>query len=955
MGPYPIVPEGLTSTNYAITYSNGTLTVTSYALSLTAHDQSRAYGAANPTLTGSLIGLQSGDNIEATYATAADTNSAVGGYPITISLSDPDGKLANYAVTTNNGTLTVNPAALAVTGDPQAKWYGEADPALTYRLTSGALLNGDRMTGALTRAAGENAGTYAILQGTLSAGTNYALTYAGTNLTIWPNWLTVTAEDQSRTYGATNPVLQISYGGFVGAEGPTNLMELPQVGTTAQPDSPAGDYAITLTGGSAVNYRLILNDGTLTVTPAPLTVTANDRSRMFGAPNPDFTGTVTGVQNGDNITATYATAATNTSPVGTYPIVPTLSDPGSKLANYSVTLNNGTLTVTAPATPAISSIQPAGSTGMVIRWSSISNRVYRVQCTANPASTNWLNLAPDVTATGSSASFTDNANGTPQRFYRVVLLSDVTPLLPLVVVVNNASRVYGAANPAFGGTITGLQGGDNISATYAAAANLKTFVGSYPILPTLSDPEGKLAKYSVAITNGTLSVTAATLTVVADNASRALGAANPVLSGTVTGVQNDDGLSIQATYATTATIASPVGPYPITPSLADPLGRLVNYTVTVTNGTLTVAAPVIPTISSIKPAGNTGMVITWRSASNSVYRVQCKASPASTNWINLAPDVTATGSSGSFTDRVNDTPQRYYRVVLLSNVSPLIPMVVVVHNASRVYGAANPAFTGTITGLQGGDNITATYTSAAIPNSSVGGYPILPSLIDPDGKLAKYSVTITNGSLTITAAALTVVGDNASHAYGATNPVLSGTVTGMQNDDGLTIKATYATTATPASRVGAYPITPTLTDPQGRLVNYTVTVTNGTLTVTSAVLTVTAYNASRVYGAPNPAFTGTVTGLQNGDPIVATYASAATNTSPAGTYLIVPTLTDPGSKLINYSVTLNNGTLTVTAPVTPVILSIVRSTNADMVIAWNAVSNRTYHLQVQDQSDQRLG
>jgi hypothetical protein len=53
------------------------------------------------------------------------------------------------------------------------------------------------------------------------------------------------------------------------------------------------------------------------------------------------------LQNGDNITATYATTATAASPAGTYPIVPTLVDPTAKLGNYAITSNNGTLTVVA--------------------------------------------------------------------------------------------------------------------------------------------------------------------------------------------------------------------------------------------------------------------------------------------------------------------------------------------------------------------------------------------------------------------------------------------------------------------------------------------------------------------------------------------------------------------------------------------------------------------------------
>src|SRR3970282_570885 len=55
--------------------------------------------------------------------------------------------------------------------------------------------------------------------------------------------------------------------------------------------------------------------------------------------------TLTGLQNNDNITATYSSAATPTSPVGTYAIIPTLADSGNKLANYAVAVTNGTLTV----------------------------------------------------------------------------------------------------------------------------------------------------------------------------------------------------------------------------------------------------------------------------------------------------------------------------------------------------------------------------------------------------------------------------------------------------------------------------------------------------------------------------------------------------------------------------------------------------------------------------------
>ena len=127
---------------------------------------------------------------------------------------------------------------------------------------------------------------------------------------------------------------------------------------------------------------------------------------------------------------------------------------------------------------------------------------------------------------------------------------------------------------------------------------------------------------------------------------------------------------------------------------------------------------------------------------------------------------------------------------------------------TRVYGATNPVLSGTLVGVHAGDDITATYSTIAMPASSVGSYPIAPTLIDPTGKLEKYLVSITNGTLTVTKAPLTITADDATRGYGAANPPFSGTITGRQNGDNIT--ATYATAATVNSPPGAYPITPTL-------------------------------------------------------------------------------------------------------------------------------------------------
>jgi hypothetical protein len=81
--------------------------------------------------------------------------------------------------------ITIGQRMIEVTADPQQKTEGDADPALSYQLTSGtSLVAGDGFSGELIRDPGEDPGVYAINQGTLTAGDNYDLHYVGASLTI---------------------------------------------------------------------------------------------------------------------------------------------------------------------------------------------------------------------------------------------------------------------------------------------------------------------------------------------------------------------------------------------------------------------------------------------------------------------------------------------------------------------------------------------------------------------------------------------------------------------------------------------------------------------------------------------------------------------------------------------------------------------------------------------------
>jgi len=157
-------------------------------------------------------------------------------------------------------------------------------------------------------------------------------------------------------------------------------------------------------------------------------------------------------------------------------------------------------------------------------------------------------------------------------------------------------------------------------------------------------------------------------------------------------------------------------------------------------------------------------------------------------------------------------------------------LVVTAINAGRFYGDPNPSFTGTITGLNSGDTITATYTCIADPTSPVGDYLIIPTLVDPDNKLSNYTVIINNGTLTVTPAPLSIVADDATRVAGQPNPIFTSTISGVKNGDDIT--ASHDSPATVGSEAGTYPIVPTLKDASGRISNYAVSISNGKLTIT---------------------------------------------------------------------------------------------------------------------------
>ncbi|MGA2256202.1 MAG: MBG domain-containing protein, partial [Thermoguttaceae bacterium] len=179
---------------------------------------------------------------------------------------------------------------------------------------------------------------------------NYDISYVAGTLTVTPASLTITADNQTMVYGGTLPAFTASYSGFVNGDTPASLTTPPALSTTATSASSVGSYEIDATGAVDANYDISYVAGTLTVTPASLTITADNQTMVYGGTVPTLTASYSGFVNGDTPASlttppALSTTATSASPVGNYEI----DASGAVDANYDIGYVTGTLTI-GPAT-----------------------------------------------------------------------------------------------------------------------------------------------------------------------------------------------------------------------------------------------------------------------------------------------------------------------------------------------------------------------------------------------------------------------------------------------------------------------------------------------------------------------------------------------------------------------------------------------------------------------------
>ena len=717
--------------------------------------------------------------------------------------------------------------------------------------------------------------------------------------------LTATAANQSRVYGAANPSFTLGYTGFVNSDTATALTTAPTASTTATNASANGNYPITLTGGAAANYNLTLVSGTLTVNKAPLTLTANNQTRPYGATNPTLTFNYVGFVNNDTATAvaapTAATTATPSSNAGTYAITLT----GGSAANYTLALVPGTLTITKAA--------------QTITFGTLAGKVYgnaafAVSATADSGlSVSFVGTSGPITILGNTVTLSGTGSATVRATqagngnYEAATSVDRSFAIakaPLTVTAANQSRVFGAANPALTFSYSGFVNTETSAVltsapTAATAADATSPVNTYAI--TLSG--GSAANYTLTLVNGTLTVTQTPATITLGDMSVTYnGSAHSVSATTV-----PSGLSVGIIYDGSVTAPTNSGSYAVVATISD-----TNYTGT-TAGTLTIAKAE-NSITFNPVAGVTTLNVPFLVTANATSGLPVTFSVVSGSATIAGGNVTPT-ATGNVTIRASQAGNSNYAtanaVEQQFTVGKTNQAITFAAPGNRTYGDAPFAVSGTSSSAL---QVTISVLSgpATVANGSVtltgAGTVLLRA--SQAGDSSYSAAPDLDRSFTVAKATLGATASNKTRTYGAANPAFTVSYTGFVNND--TVAAitapTASTAATISSAVGSYPIILT----GGSAANYTLTLTNGSLNVTKAALTATAANQTRIYGAANPTLTINYTGFVNADTVAAITAPVASTTATATSLPEVYPITLTGGNATNYVLTLQSGALTVT-------------------------------------------
>ena len=301
--------------------------------------------------------------------------------------------------------------------------------------------------------------------------------------------------------------MTIVYVGFLNGDNVSSITQ-PSISTPAGTASAVGSYPINLSGGFAINYGIILQSGVMTINKATLSISADNKTRLYGSPNPALTVSYSGFVNGENQSVidnapAIATSATPASDVGTYPI----SLSGGSDNNYELVYTNGSFAITkVTLTASVSNTSKTyGSVNppFTINYSGF----------VNGENSSVIDLAPvastPATISSNVGSYPITASSGSDNNYSFTYVAGSLTInkAPVIATALDASRPYGVPNPTFVINYSGFVNGETVSVidiqpTATTTAIVASPIGNYPIAVS----GGVDNNYSFTYVNGVLSV-----------------------------------------------------------------------------------------------------------------------------------------------------------------------------------------------------------------------------------------------------------------------------------------------------------------------------------------------------------------------------------------------------------------------------------------------------------------
>ena len=322
--------------------------------------------------------------------------------------------------------------------------------------------------------------------------------------------LSVHVGDTSRMYGQENPEQYVlEYSGWIGAH--TSVAVAPEVVTEAVPSSPAGEYALNVSGGEDAWYTFSGLPGVLTVTKAPLHVSVADTSRYYHKPDPEFRLIYEGFLLEDDASVLQqepvaASNATLESDFGVYDI--TLSGGVSDRYEFILSEEPAKLTISQAVTEV--SAGPIrkvyGDAPFAIETNNIDTKL---SCTIADGSVAMLDAEGRIVVKALGETTVTVSQAGSEHFTELpeTQIQLIVGKAPLLISAIDTSRLYGSENPDFRIVYEGFVAGENervLSSlpTVATDATVDSGIGAYEITVSGASADN----YEIEYRPGTLTV-----------------------------------------------------------------------------------------------------------------------------------------------------------------------------------------------------------------------------------------------------------------------------------------------------------------------------------------------------------------------------------------------------------------------------------------------------------------